>query len=98
MSALLGLAGAVLLGTATVPQAAKLWRERRVDDFHWWFILLNFVGLLFLTMRSAELREWAFFAVNLTGACFWLFVFALKALDLPPPPARAQAPSLVRTG
>lgn len=90
MSALVGLAGALLLGAATIPQAAKLLRERRADDFHYGFILLNLVGLLLLTMRSAELAEWAFVGINLLGALFWLFVFALKSLDLPLPP---RAPS-----
>lgn len=83
MSALVGLAGALLLGGATIPQAAKLLRERRADDFHYGFILLNLAGLVLLTMRGAELAEWPFVGINLLGAAFWLFVFALKALDLP---------------
>lgn len=93
MSALVGLAGALLLAAATVPQVAKLLRDRRADDFHYGFITLHLVGLALLAMRSAELGEWAFFGINLLGACFWLFVFALKALCLPRPNAAVRLAS-----
>lgn len=90
---MVGVAGALLLGAATIPQAAKLLRERRAEDFHYGFIILNLVGLILLSMRSAELREWAFLGINLLGAFFWLFVFAIKALDLPLPTRSASGPA-----
>ncbi|HET6403404.1 MAG TPA: hypothetical protein VFH78_02050 [Candidatus Thermoplasmatota archaeon] len=80
------------MGAATFPQIVKLLRERRADDFHYGFVLLNLAGLVLLSARSMELREWAFLGINVLGALFWLFVLALKALDLPHrAPARVPA-------
>lgn len=79
MSAWVGVAGAALLAASVLPQGWKLLRSWRADDFGWPFVLLNLAGLVLLAARSGELREWAFVAVNLLGAAFWLLVLAVKA-------------------
>lgn len=72
-------AGAALLAAATLPQAARLLRTRRADDLAWPFIGLNAVGIGFLALRSAELGEAAFLAVNLLTAGFWVLAAGVKA-------------------
>lgn len=79
MSAAWSIAGGILLAAATVPQAVKLVRTRDVHGFAWAFITLNFVGILFLLVRSLEIREWPFVAINAITAAFWLLVIVLKA-------------------
>ena len=73
------MAGAALLAASVLPQGWRLLRTWRADDFGWPFVLLNLVGLLFLSARSGELGEPAFLAVNVLGAAFWLLVLCVKA-------------------
>lgn len=72
--------GAACLVGATLPQATHLVRGAPVDGFAWSFVALNLVGLILLAARSGQLGEWAFFAVNVLGAAFWLLVFVRKSL------------------
>lgn len=89
MSTLAAL-GALLLGTATLPQAVRLLRTRRADDFGWTFSTLNAAGLALLAARSWVIEEWAFLAINTVTTLFWLLVLAVKlAFPSPRPTARA---------
>lgn len=76
-------AGAALLVAATLPQAARLLRTRRADDLAWSFIGLNFGGIAFLAIRSAELGEAAFLAVNLVTCAFWGLAAVVKLQGFP---------------
>ena len=78
LSEALSYAGAALLFLATLPQAAKLLRTRRADDLAWSFVLLNFVGITLLGLRSVEIRETAFVLLNASTALFWLLAAAVK--------------------
>lgn len=78
MSEWLATGGAVLLTAATLPQVVKLFRTRSARDFAWGFTLLNFAGISLIGLRSYEIQEWAFVAVNSFTATFWLLVFAMK--------------------
>lgn len=78
MSELVAYAGATLLGVATLPQAAKLLRQRRADDFGWAFTLLNVAGLAMLAMRALVIEEWAFFAINALTTAFWGLAVGVK--------------------
>lgn len=93
----LATAGALLLGIATVPQAARLARTRQAGDFGWAFSALNFVGLALLAARSWVIEEWAFLAINALTTLFWGFVVLVKlatTLDVgrPAPPHLVQEP------
>jgi hypothetical protein len=57
----------------------RLARERRADEFRWSFIALNALGIALLALRSAELGEAGFLAVNVLTAGFWAFAGAIKA-------------------
>lgn len=72
-------AGALLLSTATLPQAWVLLRGRSAEGFAWPFVLLNLAGLVLLAARSGRIGEWSFLAVNVVGALFWLLVLVKKA-------------------
>lgn len=78
MSTVAAYAGAGLLGAATLPQFVRLARTRSVDDMTWAFVLLNFLGLTLLAIRSAAIREWAFLGINTLTATFWGAAFAVK--------------------
>lgn len=83
--------GAVLLAAATVPQAVRLVRTRKADDFGWTFAGLNFVGLALLTVRSFVIEEWAFVAINTITTLFWGLVLLVKAI----PVARQARPATI---
>lgn len=72
------IAGGILLAVATVPQAVRLVKTREVGNITWPFAVLTLLGLLLLLVRSLEIREWAFVAINGFTACFWFLVVALK--------------------
>lgn len=79
MSEAWSIAGGALLAVATVPQAVRLVKTRDVENITWAFAVLTLVGLVLLCIRSVEIREWAFVAINAFTACFWALVVALKA-------------------
>lgn len=81
MSELLAIAGATLLGAATLPQAARLLRTREAGDFSWAFTAMNFLGLAFLAARSWVIEEWAFLAINTLTTLFWGLVLVIKLLE-----------------
>lgn len=78
MSEAWSIAGGLLLAVATVPQAVRLVKKREVENITWPFALLTLLGLVFLCVRSVEIREWAFVAINAFTACFWLLVVGYK--------------------
>jgi hypothetical protein len=84
--------GAVLLAGATLPQFVRLLRHRRADDFGWAFIVLNFVGLALLAVRSIELGEAAVAAINTLTCLFWgtVGVIKLRPPRSKPPPRTGQ--------
>lgn len=96
MSELLAIAGATLLGAATLPQAARLLRTREAGDFSWAFTVMNLVGLALLAARSYVIEEWAFLAINTLTTAFWGLVLAIKltspAQDLAPLQADGAEP------
>lgn len=75
----IAVAGASLLGAATLPQAVKLLRSRQAGDFGWAFSILNFLGLALLAARSWVIEEWAFLAINVVATLFWGLVLVVKA-------------------
>lgn len=83
MSAL-AYAGAALLAAATVPQAVALTRERTARGFTWPFVLLNLGGLVLLSLRSVQIDEPAFFAVNALGVLFWSGLAFVKTRETTP--------------
>ena len=85
----LSAAGALLLGAATLPQAWRLWRERSAAGFGWPFVALNLAGLVLLAVRSWQLAEWAFVAVNALGAGFWALALAIKVAEVAPKAPKA---------
>lgn len=78
MSEALAYAGALLLLVATLPQAVRLLRTRRADDLAWSFVLLNAAGIALLALRSQEIGETAFLALNVGTALFWLLAALVK--------------------
>ncbi len=86
MSELLAIAGATLLGAATLPQAIRLLRTRQAGDFGWAFSIMNLLGLAFLAARSYVIDEWAFLAINTLTTAFWGLVLGVK-LTSPTPGA-----------
>lgn len=74
----LAVVGSALLAASTLPQAWALLRTQRADGFGWPFVLLNLAGLVLLALRSAQLGEAPFVAVNALGAAFWALVAAVK--------------------
>ncbi len=78
MSEILAIAGATLLGAATLPQAVQLLRTRQAGDFGWAFTGMNVLGLAFLGVRSWVIEEWAFLAINVLATVFWGLVLAIK--------------------
>lgn len=86
----LATSGAVILGIATIPQAARLARSRQASDFGWDFSTLNFAGLGLLAVRSWMIEEWAFLAINALTTLFWGFVMLVKLANTLP---LGEAPS-----
>lgn len=78
MSELVAYVGAALLAAATIPQAGRLWRTRRAEQFSWGFILLNFAGITVLAWYSGVIREWALLTVNSVTGAFWALAFMVK--------------------
>jgi uncharacterized protein with PQ loop repeat len=74
----IAIAGASLLGAATLPQAVQLLQTQQARDFGWTFSILNFLGLALLATRSVVIEEWAFVAINTVTTAFWGLVIAVK--------------------
>lgn len=74
----IAIAGASMVGAATLPQAVKLLRTRQAGDFGWAFSVLNVLGLALLAVRSWMIEEWAFLAINAVATAFWGLVLTIK--------------------
>jgi len=85
MSDLWAYTGASLLVLATLPQVVKLLRTRRTEDFAFGFVLLNLAGLVFLAIRSLEIGEVAFLAINVLSAFFWALLLGMKIVTATTP-------------
>lgn len=72
--------GAALMVAATIPQVVHLARTRDTTSFSFGFLALNAAGVGLLLLRSIELADAGFIALNAFTFAFWTILVALKAL------------------
>lgn len=84
MTEALAYVGGGLLVLAAAPQTVELVRRRSAVGLHGGFVILNLAGIALLALRSWEIGERAFLAVNLVTGGFWALALGLKVAESGP--------------